>query len=112
MVNYYNRVATQLGGLANVQGFYKLYLVPGMGHFPLNGTANPSANPPIPTEAENYALLTDWVEKGIAPPDKRTISSPVTPANPTAITGAICAYPKVPTYVSGDLRNAANFSCQ
>jgi hypothetical protein len=111
-VNYYNRVATQLGGLPNVQGFYKLYLVPGMGHFPLNGTANPSANPPIPAEAENYALLTDWVEKGIPPPDKRTISSLVTPANPTAITGAICAYPKVPTYVSGDLRNAANYSCQ
>ena len=112
ILNYYNRVATQLGGLANVQGFYKLYLVPGMGHFPVNGTVNPSANPPIPTEAQNYALLTDWVEKGIAPPDKRTISSAVTPANPTATTGAICAYPKAPTYLSGAITDAASYSCQ
>jgi len=25
-----------------------------MGHFPVNGTANPSVDPPIPTEAQNY----------------------------------------------------------
>ena len=112
MVNYYNRVATQLGGLANVQAFYKLYLVPGMGHFPLNGTANPGANPPIPAEADNYALLTDWVEKGIAPPDKRTIGSLVTPANLPATTGVICAYPKAPSYVSGVVTDANSFTCQ
>ena len=111
-INYYERVATQLGGLANVQAFFKLYLVPGMGHFPVNGTANPAANPPIPTEAQNYALLTDWVEKGVAPPDKRTISSPVSPANLPAATGAICAYPLVPTYSAGDLRDANSYACQ
>ena len=112
IINYYQRVATQLGGIANVQGFYKLYLVPGMGHFPVNGTANPAANPPIPTEAQNYALLTDWVENGAAPPDKRTISSLVTPANPTQTTGAICAYPKMPAYTSGDIRDAGSYTCQ
>jgi Tannase and feruloyl esterase len=112
MINYYNRVATQLGGLANLQSFYKLYLVPGMGHFPFNGTANPSANPPIPAEADNYALLTDWVEKGIAPPDKRTISSLVTPANLPATTGVTCAYPKAPSYVSGVVTDANSFTCQ
>ena len=111
-INYYGRVATQLGGLAKVQGFFKLYLVPGMGHFPTNGTANPAANPPIPTEAQNYALLTDWVEKGVAPPDKRTVGSPVTPANLPAATGAICVYPMVPTYGGGDIRDANSYLCQ
>jgi len=104
-LNYYNRVATALGGLANVQSFYKLYLVPGMGHFPGNGTANTSATPPIPTEAQNYALLTDWVEKGVAPPDKRTISSATT-------TGAICVYPKVPAYSGGSITDANSYTCQ
>jgi len=112
ILNYYNRVATQLGGLANVQSFYKLYLVPGMGHFPVNGTANASANPPIPTEAQRYALLTDWVEKGVAPPDKTTISSPVTAANLPAVTGAICAYPKAPAYTGGDIKDANSYICQ
>lgn len=111
-INYYSRVAAQLGGLANVQSFFKLYLVPGMGHFPSNGTANATANPPIPTEAQNYALLTDWVEKGIAPPDKRAISSLVTPANLPPVTGAICVYPLVPTYSAGDVKDANNYTCR
>jgi feruloyl esterase len=111
IINYYNRVATQLGGLGTVQSFYKLYLVPGMGHFPSNGTVNATANPPIPTEADNYALLTDWVEKGIAPPDKRTISSPVTPANLPPVTGVICVYPKKAAYAGGDIKDANSYAC-
>ena len=77
-----------------------------MGHFPLNGTTNPNANPPIPTEAYNYALLTDWVEKGIVPTDKLSITTP------TGTSGAICMYPKMPVYVSGDIRAATSYSCQ
>ena len=105
-INYYNRVLSATGGLANVQSFFKFYLVPGMGHFPLNGTTNPSANPPIPTDAFNYALLTDWVEKNIAPDDKLSIGTA------SGTSGAICAYPKAPTYVGGDIRAAASYDCQ
>ena len=105
-INYYNRVLSATGGLANVQSFYKFYLVPGMGHFPLNGTTNASANPPIPTDAFNYGLMTDWVEKGIAPGDKLSIGTA------SGTSGAICAYPKAPTYVSGDIRAAASYNCQ
>ena len=110
VVNYYNRVATQMGGLAAVQAFYKLYLVPGMGHFPANGTANPNANPPIPTQDDTYAALTAWVEKGTEP-GRRDISSPVTAANPVANTAPICVYPLQRTYVSGSLNVAASYSC-
>ena len=85
---------------------FRSYLVPGMGHFPLNGTTNASANPPIPSDAFNYALLTDWVEKGIAPADKLSI------ATASGTSGAICAYPKTPTYVSGDIHAAASYNCQ
>jgi hypothetical protein len=110
VVNYYNRVVTQLGGLATVQAFYKLYLVPGMGHFPANGTANPNANPPIPTEGDTYAALTAWVENGTVP-GGRDISSPVTPANPVANTAPICVYPLKRTYVSGSQSLAASYTC-
>jgi len=108
-INYYNRVMTQLGGLANVQSFYKLYMVPGMGHFPFNGTVNPTANPPIPTEAAKYALLTDWVEKGIEP-GSLTISSSAT-ATAVARSQPMCVYPQKATYVSGDINLAASYSC-
>lgn len=32
-INYYNRVLSQMGGLAAVQSFYRLYLIPGHGTF-------------------------------------------------------------------------------
>ncbi|MGJ7501094.1 tannase/feruloyl esterase family alpha/beta hydrolase [Variovorax sp. ZT5P49] len=111
VINYYTRVATQMGGVAEVQKFYRLYTIPGMGHFPANGTANVAANPPLYPEDVNYQSLTDWVEKGIAPADKIVISSPVTSANPAAVTGAMCAYPKMPAYSSGDIKAAASYSC-
>jgi len=115
MVNYYNRVAVQLGGLSSVQSFYKLYLVPGMGHFPANGTTNFSANPPIPSEAQNYARLTDWVEKGIEPAELvavSTVVTPNTPNTPSVRSGVMCAYPKMPVYLSGALDAAASYGCQ
>jgi hypothetical protein len=105
-ISYYNRVLTAMGGKTNVQSFFKFYLVPGMGHFAFNGTTNPAADPPIPSDAFNYALLTDWVEKGIAPGEKLNIGTA------SGGSGAICAYPKALAYVSGDIRAAASYSCQ
>jgi len=111
VINYYHRVAAQMGGIAAAQAFYKLYLVPGMGHFPANGTANPNANPPLYPESANYKALTDWVENGIAPPDKVDIGSPITPSNPVAKTGPMCLYPKLPVYSAGDIHAAGSYAC-
>ncbi|HSW07627.1 MAG TPA: tannase/feruloyl esterase family alpha/beta hydrolase [Aquabacterium sp.] len=107
-IHYYDRVAAQLGGLAAVQSFYKLYLIPGMGHGSFNGTANPDANPPVPGHGQVYALLTDWVEKGIAP-DRVDLSSPI--PVPVAKSLPMCAYPKKATYISGDPFVAASYVC-
>jgi len=108
IVNYYNRVAAQMGGLATVQSFYKLYLVPGMGHFPSNGTVNPNVSVPIPTEDTKYSLLTNWVEKGVEP-GRVDVSSPS--SNPVVTSAPICVYPLKRTYVSGSLGEAASYSC-
>jgi feruloyl esterase len=112
VINYYNRVAAQMGGVAELQKFYKLYTIPGMGHFPANGTVNTAANPPLYPESLNYQALTDWVEKGTAPPDKIAISTPVSASNPTSSSGPMCAYPTMPAYTSGDIRSAGSYNCQ
>jgi hypothetical protein len=109
-VNYYSRVVAAQGSLPAAQSFYKLYLVPGMGHFPFNGTVNPTANPPIPGEALKYQMITDWVEKGIEP-GRVDVGSAAVGAS-VAKGMAMCVYPLKPTYVSGSIFSAASYTCQ
>jgi feruloyl esterase len=119
-VNYYERVIRELGGLDDVQKFYRLFLIPGMAHGFSNGTPNPNANPPLPGAAgadgvadgtsQLYDALTAWVEKGIAP-RRIDISSAVTTTFPVAKSRPICAYPKEARYVGGDINVASSYVC-
>jgi feruloyl esterase len=119
-VNYYERVIRELGGLHDVQRFYRFFLVPGMAHGFSNGTTNPNANPPLPGAAgadgvpdgtsQLYDALTAWVERGIAP-ERIDIFSPVTTAFPVAKSRPICAYPKEAKYVGGDINVASSYVC-
>jgi feruloyl esterase len=102
-INYYNRVLSQMGGLAAVQSFYRLYLIPGMGHSFSNGTSNPVANPPLPTNAQLYALLTRWVEKGDTP--GTVTAGDATKSRP------ICVYPLKASWTTGDPNLATAYSC-
>ena len=106
-INYYNRVAAQMGGLASVQNFYRLYLVPGLGHGTPNGTSNPAAAPPSFTPTQMYGLLTNWVEKGVAP-DQVTLQSS---AGAVTYSRPVCVFPKKATYTSGDPNTAASYTC-
>lgn len=107
-IYYYNRVASQMGGFASMQSFYRLFLIPGFGHGTLNGTANPNANNPAPAPGQLYAALTDWVEKGIAP-DSVVLTSPSD--TPVAKSQPVCLYPKKATYTIGDPNAAASYTC-
>lgn len=105
-VNYYTRVAGQMGGLANVQSFYRLYLVPGAGHGTPNGTANPTADVPNFAPTQMYGLLTQWVEKGTAPNDTVTLQSA------GGRSAVVCAYPKKAVYQgSGDPKAGTSYTC-
>lgn len=75
----------------------------GMGHSFSNGTSNPVANPPLPTNAPLYALLTAWVEKGEAP-------GTVTAKGQTN-SRPICVYPLKATWTGGDPNMATSYSC-
>jgi feruloyl esterase len=107
-VNYYNRVATEMGGLAAVQDFWKLYLVPAQGHGGPNGTTNPAAAPPVVAAGQMYALLRAWVEEGTAPADV-VLQTPDGAATPKS--RPICVYPQKATYTSGDLNVAGSYTC-
>ena len=109
--HYYNRVASQMGGLASIQSFYRFYLVPAMFHGFSNGSANPTANPPLPTNAQLYEALTNGVEKGIAP-ERLDIASAMTTANPVQKTFPLCVYPLKSTFVGGDAKLTASYVCR
>jgi feruloyl esterase len=98
-----------MGGFAAVQTFFRFYLVPGMAHSFANGTSNATANPPLPTNAQLYAALTDWVEKGAAP---GMLTARSTAASTTAAKSRpLCVYPLKATYTSGDPNQAASYTC-
>ena len=125
-INYFEQVTAKMGGASFVESFYRLYLVPSMGHgftcpstggffcgeftsgF-VNGSANTNANPPLPNRLQLYAALRDWVEKDIAP-DTIPATLPASSTSP-AKSLSLCAYPKKITFVSGDPLQAASYTC-
>nr|WP_233575904.1 tannase/feruloyl esterase family alpha/beta hydrolase [Noviherbaspirillum saxi] len=109
-VNYYERVLAQMGGVSAVQPFYRFFFVPGWGHGSFaNGSSNATANPPLLAKGQIYSLLTNWVEKGVAPDTFQVTSRS---SSPVAKSLPLCVYPKKITYVNGDLFQAASYTCQ
>jgi len=106
-VNYYQRVAAQTGGMAAAQDFYRLYLVPGLGHGSPNGTSNAAAVVPNFGATQVYDLLTQWVEHGVAPNDVVLQGG----TGNTARSMPVCVYPKQITFTSGDPTLAASYVC-
>ena len=103
-INYYESVAKLLGGPDQVDSFYRLFMVPGMGHC----TGGPGANSFDPLSA-----LEQWVERG-TPPDK-IIATKYTNDNPklsVVRTHPLCPYPQTAHYNgAGNAGDAANFVC-
>lgn len=70
---YYRRVAAENGGLASTRSFYRLFMIPGMGHCQ-GGDGEDSfgqsmISPPLHADARHdiRIALEQWVERGIAP---------------------------------------------
>jgi hypothetical protein len=106
-VNYFDRVARQMGGVEEVQTFLRLFLIPGMSHWFYNGTSNPVAMPPLPTHAQLYAALVGWVEQDAAPSRIDIRETDTTPPK----SRPICAYPEKATYRTGDPLQAQSYEC-
>ena len=82
--------------------FYRLFLVPGMGH--CGGGAGPNS-------FDAFSALESWVEKG-TPPAQLIGTGTVAGDSTRKMTRPICAYPEVARYKgTGDANDAASFVC-
>ncbi|MCW2989299.1 MAG: feruloyl esterase [Solirubrobacterales bacterium] len=119
-VRYYDQVTKTNGGLAKTQGFYRLFMVPGMGHCAGDvGASNfgGAGQHPPPVRDGDHDLVTaleNWVERGTAPGEFIATKY----AGAEGVAGAVkfqrrlCLYPAVAKYKgAGDPNEAANFAC-
>ena len=117
---YYDLVTAEMGGLAETQDFYRLFMVPGMAHCYRGPGANSFGGvgqqiPPQRDALHDVQLaLEKWVETGVAP-DRLVATKYVDDdADTTTVefTRTLCPYPSVARYSqSGDPGEAENFVC-
>ncbi|MBS1855064.1 MAG: tannase/feruloyl esterase family alpha/beta hydrolase [Acidobacteria bacterium] len=102
-------------GRKQVEDFYRLFLVPGMGHcgggLGPNSFGNTGAWPAGDASHDILTAIETWVEQGTAP--EELIGSGKVPEDAArTLTRPLCVYPQVARYKgSGDPYDAANFEC-
>jgi feruloyl esterase len=100
-VNYYNSVAAKMGGVAKIDGSFRLFMAPGMNH--CSGGDGPS-------RIDALSAMEQWVEQGKAP--EQLIAGHATSNGQVDRTRPLCPYPQVAKYKgSGSIDDAANFVC-
>jgi feruloyl esterase len=117
---YYDQVVRANGGLEATQGFYRLYMVPGLTHC----SGGPGASnfggvgqqipPSRDADHDMVKALERWVEQGTPPAELIATKFADTAATNREVrfTRPLCLYPAVPKYKgTGDPNNATNFSC-
>jgi feruloyl esterase len=115
-IAYYNEVKAKVG--RNIQDFYRMFMVPGMGHC----GGGPGANqfgayvdpPVVDADHDLLSALDNWVEHGTAP--TKIIATHFVdndPKNSVAFQRPLCVYPQVAHYDSkGDPNKADSFTCR
>lgn len=126
-VQYYERVIGLMGkeahgndaaALKETQDFYRLFVVPGMGH--CTGGPGPNAfgglaQPAVPMDPQHdiVSALEEWVEHGVAP--AQLIATKYVKDDPkqgVAMQRPVCPYPQEAEYKGqGSTTDASNFAC-
>jgi feruloyl esterase len=102
LLKWYNAMNQKMGG--NAQDFARLYLVPGMNH---------CSGGPATDKFNMLPQLVNWVENGVAPDSVTAAATNPGYFNVASRTRPLCPYPKQSRYKgSGDINDAANFSCR
>ena len=114
-INYFDSVAAKMGA-ATVDGFLRLYMVPGMQHCGggAGATSFGGGTPAGDRFHDVDAALEAWVEKGQAPSQiiASKYKNSTDPASGIVRTRPLCPYPAVATWKgSGTTDDAANFTC-
>jgi Tannase and feruloyl esterase len=101
-IDYYNRLATNNGGVATAKDFARLYAIPGESHC-AGGRAT--------DQIDALGAMVAWVEGGQAPDRLLAAASATHPIMPGR-TRPLCPYPQYAAYNgSGNVEDAASFSC-
>ena len=104
---------------APIEDFYRLFMVPGMGHCFDGAGPNRFGNNRRPAgpdtaldpERDVFAALERWVEQGVAP-EQLIGSGTVLGDETTPMTHPICTYPNVARYKgTGDINDATRYAC-
>jgi feruloyl esterase len=99
-IEYYERVTRAMGGSDRTSDFFRLFLVPGMGH--CSGGEGPNS-------FDTISALEQWVEHGQTP--EQMIASRIS-NGVTSRTRPLCPYPQIAKWNgSGSTDDAANFAC-
>ena len=119
-INYYTAVTDVMGGTEETREFYRLFMVPGMGHCAGGPGANTfgqvfAPNGPNPSDPADDILsaLDRWVEYRAAP-DKIIATKYVNdvPAQGIAFQRPLCPFPKISKYKgTGSTTAASSFEC-
>ncbi|GGX86624.1 tannase/feruloyl esterase family alpha/beta hydrolase [Massilia dura] len=93
---------------ADAPSFARVFAVPGMNH---------CSGGPATDQFDMLGALVDWVENGAQPEAIRATAraasaNPGLGTIPAGRTRPLCSWPKVATYVGGNVDDAASFSCQ
>jgi feruloyl esterase len=108
-LNYYQSVLDRMGR-KKVDAFARLYVIPQGGHglsgrsAQINGDGERIDATQVPSNAERFALLQNWVEKGVAPGRSEVVTA-------GARSLPMCSYPEYPRYLGGDTAKAASYAC-
>jgi hypothetical protein len=105
-VDYYSDVADEMGGPEQLHNWFRLFMIPGMGH-----CGGRFGDTRIGVEGEtniNLEVMVDWVENNVAP--DHLIASYFDEDENLVRTRPVFPYPQVARYVgSGSIDDAANF---
>ncbi|MGJ7511263.1 tannase/feruloyl esterase family alpha/beta hydrolase [Variovorax sp. GT1P44] len=119
-IEYYERVVQAQGGsLADTQGFFRFYQVPGMGHCSsITGGAGlgdfgQAYSSFVPKDKDHDVILklVDWVENNSAPDSLIATRYSDPSGSAIAMERPICTYPAIPKYLGGDAAKATSFAC-
>jgi len=97
-------------GRSTVDGFARFFVLPQTGHglsganYSADGDGNKIETQPIPNTFDRLTLLTEWVEKNVAP--RKSIN--VTAGGRSL---PMCSYPDFPKYREGPVASADSYGC-
>ncbi|HXE65108.1 MAG TPA: tannase/feruloyl esterase family alpha/beta hydrolase [Bryobacteraceae bacterium] len=108
-LDFYQSVLDKMGR-PKVDGFARFYVLPQTGHgltgtnYTTDGDGKKLDAKPIPNTFDRLAMLTEWVEKGVAPGKSIKVT-----AGERSM--PMCSYPEYPKYVKGPAEAADSWQC-